>query len=811
MGGTIALAVIGFLFVVANSAGLAGAAGLNQGVVVPEDARRDLPVVLDGRVLAHAQVGDRIFVGGDFQQVELIDGTVITQPYLFAYDIDTGIVDPNFRPVLSNLVRTLEAKQAGDGLYVGGLFTRWDDSFPLRIASLDAEGNLDTTFNARASARVQTIAEVGNSLFIGGDFTDVSGTAVTGLAKVDSTTGAVDTSFSPVLSGFVAGNSLVKTIDATPDGSSLFVLHYASQIDGLNRTALAKFDIAGNTATLSGWNVPWNEQAGNANCASALRDMAVSPDGTYLVVGGQGADRPPNCDSVLRYSTAGNTTVNFDWSARMYSSVFSLAVSDVAVYVGGHFCAAPLNGAPPGGVTSDFAGTANQCDINNPDSPVNPSVIDPTGAVFRSQMAALNPANGQALAWDPGSNNFVGVFDLTLIDRGLLAGHDTDRFSTFLVGRSGFFDIDGAGADTTAPEVFVTNPADGAVFSDSPTELAGTAVDDREVVDITVRLRNQTTGLNLQPNGTFAAATADLPVTVTTTGLGQVAWSVPVANLPAGEYEVRVFASDAFGNSAPTELSNFTIAGTATCTVALNDDDLPEITIDQFVADSNNLLVVRRNGSWLETIATDATSYVDNTATPGDYSYVMRWRPNGTTTDVTCSPATITVPQGGGAITCSAGLDANGDPILSWDLVAGVSNYIVRDQNGWVDTVTNASTYTDAGVAPGDYSYTIRIRTGGVTTDIACSPSPLTVTGDGGGVPTCNASVNGAGEVVLSWDIPGESTFQVRDDDGWVATVDGATTFTHTNPETGARNYVIRYRSGGVQDISCSPSPVIVN
>ena len=49
-----------------------------------------------------------------------------------------------------------------------------------------------------------------------------------------------------------------------------------------------------------------------------------------------------------------------------------------------------------------------------------------------------------ALAWDPGSNAALGTFDLTLIDRGLLAGMDNDRFGNFiLTGRSGFFDFGG--------------------------------------------------------------------------------------------------------------------------------------------------------------------------------------------------------------------------------------------------------------------------------------------------------------------------------------------------------------------------------
>ena len=74
---------------------------------------------------------------------------------------------------------------------------------------------------------------------------------------------------------------------------------------------------------------------------------------------------------------------------------------------------------------------------------MNPSVIFPNDAVFRRQLAALDPSDGRALAWDPGSNAGLGTFDLTIIDRGLLAGMDNDRYNQILTGRSGFFDFGG--------------------------------------------------------------------------------------------------------------------------------------------------------------------------------------------------------------------------------------------------------------------------------------------------------------------------------------------------------------------------------
>ena len=121
-------------------------------------------------------------------------------------------------------------------------------------------------------------------------------------------------------------------------------------------------------------------------------------------------------------------------------------------YDGCPSCAAPRNGAAPGGETHERTnGTANSCNLNNPNDPVNPSVIFPNDAVFRNQLAALDPSNGTALAWDPGTNAGLASFDLTIIDRGLLAGMDNDRYGGVLTGRSGFFDLGGFTPTAPAP------------------------------------------------------------------------------------------------------------------------------------------------------------------------------------------------------------------------------------------------------------------------------------------------------------------------------------------------------------------------
>ena len=146
--------------------------------------------------------------------------------------------------------------------------------------------------------------------------------------------------------------------------------------------------------------------------------------------------------------------------------------------------------------------------------------------------------------------------------------------------------------------------------------------------------------------------------------------------------------------------------------------------------------------------------------------------------------------------------------MLEWDLVDGVNNYIVREDNlGWIATVVGEDTFTDTGRAPGDYNYVLRIRIQGEITDIPCSP---TITVPEGDTPVCTAAINAAGDVSLSWtSIPGVVVYQVRDNDGWVASETG-TSFVDTNPTVGTRTYEIRYRlAGTVNDLICSPDVVV--
>ena len=434
------------------------------------------------------------------------------------------------------------------------------------------------------------------------------------------------------------------------------------------------------------------------------------------------------------------------------------------------------------------------------------------------------------MAWDPGSNNSLAVHDLTLIDRGLLAGHDNTRFSGFLVGRSGFFDF-GVPADTQRPSVDTLSPADGAVLSDVNT-LEGTATDDRDISSVRIRLRNLDTGQYLQANRTsFGGTVANLPVTLTPTGAGTANWSVPMLiDLPTGQYQVRARSTDTSGQHSIQLDTEFRIGGSASCTVALNASNDPIISWTEF--NNVNNVQVRRNGTWKASGTAGSGTYTDTTVTAGStYNYEIRYRPNGTTTDIACTPTSITIPTNGG------GPDTT-PPVITLTTTSPQSpgtitlNGTVTDNNSGVDRVRilvqneqtrqywNGTTYQSSWIwnvatvnANGTWTLpNVNLNTAGLyeirmwawdnennrSTPIS---SFLTIqTGGGGGGQTCTATTNPNGTITLNWTaIPGENRYIIRRNNSWLASVTGgALTYTDTLAQPGD-TYLIRSDINGTR------------
>src|SRR6185436_19620692 len=129
-----------------------------------------------------------VFVGGTFTT---IGGLAL--PRLAKLSASTGAPDPAWAPAPDDNVFCL-ATNSGT-LYVGGSFSRIGERDHARLARLNiANGTVDDSWNPEVEGdHVFSILPSGDSVFVGGLFTNIGGLRREGVAKIfASGTGAVD-------------------------------------------------------------------------------------------------------------------------------------------------------------------------------------------------------------------------------------------------------------------------------------------------------------------------------------------------------------------------------------------------------------------------------------------------------------------------------------------------------------------------------------------------------------------------------------------------------------------------------------------
>ena len=381
--------------------------------LVSETASFLTPGAIDGRVEAIAIEGDTVFVGGTFTQIQMaLDGDIIDQAYLFAYSKSTGDIITDFDPILNAPVRALQTTGEGTGIFAGGDFTIVNGETNRKgLIKLDDFGDRVQSFSARPNKRVYTMDRSGNTLYIGGNFENISTVAVENLAAIDTVTGALlpninldfDGAFSTTL---VTGFQSVQNIEVTSDDQIMVVVGNFKTINGISRSRLAVLEL-GNQAVVSAWNTDvFDVQCPRLKSPQYINGIDIAPDDSYFVTGttGAGLIGNPACDTILRFDFGDLTNGDVQPTWIDYTggdSVYEVAISEHAIYTGGHF--RWLNN----GFARDRIGP---------------------GAVPRAGLAALDPLNGLPLLnWQSDRNpRGRGTFALEVQPEGLYIGDDTD-------------------------------------------------------------------------------------------------------------------------------------------------------------------------------------------------------------------------------------------------------------------------------------------------------------------------------------------------------------------------------------------------
>lgn len=394
------------------STGTAHAVQAPQDRVVSADPVNITPHVLDGRVHAVAEVGNTIVLGGAFTQVRNApDGSpVLARTNLLAFDKTTGEISTTFVPAVNGVVRSLAPAADGTSVYVAGQFSKIDGTSAYKLARLNVvTGQRVAGFNpGLTDAVIYDVKLNGNRLFIGGAFTKANYTARSYLAELDPTTGALRPAVNVPISGVVwGGTSQVFKLDVTPDGSRMVILGNFRSVGGELRTQVAMLDLTTNPVSVTSWSSPaFDVKCGSSNgTLFDVRDVDFAPDGSYFVIGATGGHTYAGaiCDGVSRWETnRSGPGQQPTWLALTGGdSVYSVAATGTAVYVGGHFRW-----------------------FNNP---VYVQSYKGPGAVDRVGIAALDPVTGVPLKWNPGRTRGQAVWDLVATPSGLWVGSDTDR------------------------------------------------------------------------------------------------------------------------------------------------------------------------------------------------------------------------------------------------------------------------------------------------------------------------------------------------------------------------------------------------
>ncbi|MFC4149361.1 malectin domain-containing carbohydrate-binding protein [Micromonospora mangrovi] len=415
------------------------AAGPGHDTLVSDVSSSLSPNIIDGNVVAIYDAGTKIIAAGSFTQAQNRGSSqpVVTQKYLLAFDKATGKIDTAFAPVLDRAVTAVIAGPTPGTFYVAGEFTTISGVNKRKLALLNvADGSLVTTFKAPAfNGTVNDIAKVGDRLLVGGIFSTAGTATRNGLASVDATTGALDDYLTTSLTehhnwttgstGASAGIGPEK-LAVSPDGTQLVVIGNFKKADGVVHDQIVRIKL-GDTSTSI---VDWNTDSYSPACKSAafdsyVRDVAFSPSGKFFVVVTTGAPYPGTlCDSAARWETSATGAGQVPtWVNNSGGDTFlSTGISEEAVYVGGHFRWA-----------------------NNPYGKDQAAA----GAVGRASIAALDPASGLPLSWNPGRNpRGYGVTEMLVTPEGLWLGSDQDWIGNFDAkrGKIAFFPLSGGNA-----------------------------------------------------------------------------------------------------------------------------------------------------------------------------------------------------------------------------------------------------------------------------------------------------------------------------------------------------------------------------
>ena len=504
--------------------------------LVPDKPRANTPVIGNGEIWDIEVVPslNRVFIAGSFTSIQN-NASGNTQTYnqagLASYNYQTGLVDASFRPTFNGGVAAVEATPDGSKLFVGGNFNTVNGVTRQKVASLDLTTGAPLAgfdFTKNTNNQVTALAASNSTLYVGGRFTRVNGAVKSALAAANTASGAVDAGFTNDITGGIGVNGAlgVAQLKLTHDGSKLLVVHTGRQVNGQDRYGMALIDTA--TKQLLPWRSRlWDDNLARVGGVTRIYNGDIAPDDSYFVVSsGSGGDAPPISDTAIAYPLTAGSLQDSDvqplWISRHFDSIYSVAITEQAVYLGGHFqfIESPTSDDPYPGLDNVGYGTGQGLAGYGLGDQV----------VRRDHIAAVSPTTGKSLEWNPtgGSNSFEGNKAMEATPRGLFIGGDGMFQGGVRTGRVAFYDFTTETYPPALPNTTISAPIEGRVVANNaPFEVTGSAqVATGSVGRVRVQIRDRDSGQYLTSTNTWTSTATWVDATLGA-GTTQRSWTLP--------------------------------------------------------------------------------------------------------------------------------------------------------------------------------------------------------------------------------------------------------------------------------------------
>ena len=294
----------------------------------------------------------------------------------------------------------------GGTLYLGGSFTQVEGTTRNRLAACNATTGALLPWNPNANnvVRALKVSPAGTRVYVGGDFSAVGGAARSRVAALSPSSGAAF-GWNPYV------NDQVKSITTSNSGSTVYAGGDFDSAEGAGRHHLAAFNAtSGNLTSLKP-----TISNGTGNFATVL-SMDVSADGNTLYFSGDFALVNGSSRRNAAAVSSGIGTLRA-WSPASTAGIaaeLTVSASGNTVFVGGRATGGYVQAYGPnaGGAPVWNVGTDGDVEA----LAVSSSILyvgghfTSVGGGARGHLAALRTSGGSVHPWNPGANGVFGAF-----------------------------------------------------------------------------------------------------------------------------------------------------------------------------------------------------------------------------------------------------------------------------------------------------------------------------------------------------------------------------------------------------------------